>query len=144
MRLSTTVAGHRLQLTMHSVDRYCERIKCINDPSHAERVRFSHELCYLLRNHGHFQSAEPDWIGITPEDATAVRRADFYVTVGDDICVPVEQGSTELVGVTLLARGGLSEKHRRRRNERKQYKRARAADRRASEAWIGERAQRWQ
>lgn len=144
MRLTTTVSGHRLQVTIHAVDRYCERIKCITDPTPAERVRFSHELCYLLRTHGEFQASEPEWIGSLPEDSTEVRRAEYYVTVGNDICVPVEQGTTELIGVTLLARGGLSEKHRRRRNERKQYKRARAAERRASEAWVGERAQRWQ
>lgn len=143
MRLNTVVAGQRLHLTPHAIERYCERFRHLYDPTEFELARFAHELTFLLRHHGTITS-EPPWNLYVPDEETGLlRKTTCYVIVGNDICIPVEQGSTGLVGVTVLAKGSISELRRQNRNERKQARRERTKMRRQNESWHGERSPRW-
>lgn len=143
MRLNTVVAGQRLHLTPHAIYRYCERFRHLIDPTEDELTRFSHELTYFLRQHGRIV-VDPPWELYVPDEETnLVRRTVCYVLIGEDICIPAEINGTNLVGVTVLARGSISELRRQRRNARKQERKARLNARRANESWRGESAPRW-
>lgn len=144
MTESTFVAGQRLFLTAHAVERYCQRFKHLNDPTKHELNRFARELSLLCSQFGSISDDMP-WSSdhIPEEDSELVNKTVFYINIGDDICIPAEYSGSTIVGVTVLARGSISSIRRTKRNTAKRERRARQAARRQTEAWRGERAQRW-
>lgn len=137
------VEGRRITLTSHAIERYCERLKSLPNPTPHEYVRLASELSQLVSDFGRLTKEEPAWIGVPPEDVGYIRRASIYVIVSSDICIPTEVYGTKLVALTVLTRGSISEARRLRRNQRKSEKRARRSAARANKAWLGERKQRW-
>lgn len=101
------------------------------------------ELSRLISEFGYITAEEPHWIGIPPEDVGFIRRANIYVIVSSDICIPTETSGQKLVALTILTRGSISEARRVRRNQRKAERRARRSAARANKSWLGERGQRW-
>lgn len=137
------VEGRRITLTPHAIERYCERLKSVPDPTPAEYIRMASELSRLIAEYGHITKEEPYWIGIPPEDVGFIRRANIYVIVSSDICLPTETSGQKLIALTVLTRGSISEARRLKRNQRKSERRARRSAARANKAWLGERSQRW-
>lgn len=101
------------------------------------------DLERLIDKHAVLVDVEPEWIGIPPEDVLNVRRANLYLVINEDICIPVEETGARLIALTVLARGSISDLRRKMRNERKQAQRARRAASRQNKAWLGEKAPRW-
>lgn len=135
--MKTYVNGRTVHLTEHAQARYIERVKQIYKPTPFEEARFARELATLIQEHGSVVHDAPNWMGVPPEDV--VHRADLYVLIGSDVCLPVEHN----VALTLLTRGSFSSERRADRNRRRQEQRARRQARRLNESWRGERAPRW-
>ena len=109
----------RVVLTNHSVGRFHERFRPALDLIEARK-----ELEQLIA-FGAIADSPPEWVA-----RTAAQEADAYLIVGEDFVLPLAASGPvgELVAKTCLARGGLSEASRERRNA---HKRRRRADRRA-------------
>lgn len=125
-------------ITEHAQQRYAERIRGISDPGYGERRRFLVELRRLMEDHGKVVSSQPEWVGVHP-DEPETSRAECYIVIGTDICIPVDRN----VALTVLTRGSFSSERRADKNRRKQSKRDQRRARRLSESWRGERAPRW-
>lgn len=92
---------------MHAIVRYDERAAGGMGLELA-----SHRLCELVGCIG-CETPPPDWLWLMDSGA------DFFVALGDDIVLPVRAKTA----VTLLARGGLSDAARARRNHGKHVRR---------------------
>jgi hypothetical protein len=97
------------------------------------------ELEKLIKENGVFVYDPPIWAQSTFEDRDAAARADFYIMVGDDICLPVERASA----LTLLTRGTFSPERRENRNRIRRERRQARSARRQNESWRGEKNPRW-
>ncbi len=107
-------------LSVHAIVRYDERAAGGMGLELA-----SQRLCELVGCIG-CETEQPDWLWILDTGA------DFFVALGDDIVLPVRSRTA----VTLLARGGMSDAARARRNH---WKRVRRQDRRYLSARRGGR-----
>jgi hypothetical protein len=94
------INDRRILVTDHAQQRYAERIKGITDTTHDDRRRFLEDFTHLVEYHGHISYDQPDWVGVHPDDLDATKRADWYILVGADICIPVERN----VALTVLTR----------------------------------------
>lgn len=133
----------KITLTDHAILRYSERLKSIHDPTPNEYRYFKFALEKLIESYGVVTDEEPQWIGIPPEDVGYIRRAQLYVVISEDICIPVEECNNKLLALTVLTRGSISDTRRQMRNESKKERRARRSASRQNKAWLGERAPRW-
>ena len=99
-----------VELTHHCVERFRERFCPALDLSAAES-RLERVL-----DHARLEPSAPAWVVATPRPAAA------YLVVGDDLAVPLAERTAEpgvLVGLTCLARGGITHAARARRNRRR-------------------------
>lgn len=137
--MKVTFQGERIFLTDHAERRYAERIKNVYNPTFDEQRRFASELSALVERHGVRVEVQPEWVGVYPDDDQELRRADFYIIIGTDVCIPVVRAT----GLTVLARGTFSGERREFRNARRQAKAASRRARRQHESWLGEKSPRW-
>jgi hypothetical protein len=100
-----------IRFTDHALDAYRSRVRV---SASEERARA--ELAQLLRE-GTVQPDPPPWVTIREQ------RGDQYLVLTDDLACPLVANSGELVAVTLLARGAISETERRGRSDLKAAKR---------------------
>lgn len=145
MGLRFDIEGAELELSLHAVQRYAERVKSVPDPTFDELQRVAAEIAAVLRIERRMCHSLPVWIEEPLSERVASRQADHYLLIGEDIAFPVKyrDNGTPIL-VTCLTRGVLSPEARSKRNERKQKRRARARDRRALESWLGDRNRKWQ
>jgi hypothetical protein len=136
MRLNTSVKGQRLSITYHALDRYIERVRNVWQPSEADRGRYSHELCHLIRKHATISHQPPKW---HPEEESA----DLWILVGEDIAFPAVTRGRSTILLSCLTRGGFSDERRALRNKVNADRRASIRASRAHDSWRGERSPRW-
>lgn len=99
------VAGTRVYLSRHAVERYHERVRPALSP---ERVR--EEMREVLRQ-GERLLTPPEWL----LEASSLARelaADWWLVLGDSIVLPIAQGRA----VTCLTRSDFGELYRERRS----------------------------
>lgn len=145
MKLRFDIDGAPLELSLHAVERYAERVKSLPNPTLDEARRVAEEIVAVLRIERRLCNSLPEWIEEPLSERVASRQADTYMLIGEDIAFAVKQrdNGTPIL-VTCLTRGTLSPQGRNRRNIRKQKRRARARERRALESWLGDRNRKWQ
>jgi hypothetical protein len=144
MKLRFDIDGAPLELSLHAVERYAERVKSLPNPTMDELRRVAQEIVSVLAIERRLCHSLPEWIETPLSERVAAKQADTYMLVGDDIAFPVKyrDNGTPIL-VTCLTRGVLSPQARNRRNERKQKRRARARERRQLESWLGDRNRKW-
>ncbi len=105
----------RVQITHHCVSRFHERFRPALDTIGARR-----EL-EMLVGIGEIDAHPPAWMAAREREAAVA-----YLIVGEDLVVPLAfgHGDYDWVAKTCIPRGGISQKARRRRNERGRARRA--------------------
>ena len=103
-----------IRLSNHCVDRFLERFRPALDWSSAKR-----ELLRLL-GCGSVRSDAPSWLA-----DRALQEADCYLTVGEDLVLPLVHDGGDWIARTCLGRGGISAPARERRNRNRRHRRSR-------------------
>lgn len=111
--------GEIIEISAHALGRYIERVR----PS-LTHDQAQDDLARLIATHGQVDPEPPCWLRADPDRA--------YLTLGPDICLPLEPTPRgRWIAVTTAAHGSISEEERRRRNEiagRRRFKRTHRPD----------------
>jgi hypothetical protein len=144
MRLRFNISDRPFELTLHALQRYCERVRGITDPQLSDLNRACAEVKYILQNNAGVSVGMPDWLEQAESDEVRARQATHYLVIGQDVAFPLKRkGDGTWVLVSCLARGTMSSEQRRRRNDRRKKRAMVRRERRAMKSWLGERNDLW-
>lgn len=108
------VAGRRVALTTHALERYCERVR----PLAVDQARA--ELAALLEQCGELLAGGPDWVDSDSDE--------WFVVLGDDVALPLSPPRSRggpWIAVSCLTRGLPTARERRSRARHRSSRRAR-------------------
>lgn len=120
------VAGRRVGVTEHAVDRYLERVLS----GSLDRPAAFEQLSRVALAAGEVRRDSPAWLSpfALNADGTASlgEAAEGWLMIGEDVALALVQNRA----ITCVVRGGLSEASREKRSEKQRLKRQRRRTRR--------------